>query len=180
MGRILAGKHDGVYLLKLEGDVRLNLCTAIDQYINKMLNDAQFKSVLIDLTAAIGVDSTTLGLMAKLSIQTQKRHQIVPALFCDNPKLLRVLRSMGFEDVFRITAAPPSDNAELAELPMVITSEAAAREQVLDAHRTLMRLNEGNRLAFKDLVATLEAEEPQPQPKREIKPPAAVNGRQSR
>lgn len=167
MGRILAGRHDGVYLLKLEGDVRLTLCTAIDRYLSKMLSDEQFKSVLIDMTAASNVDSTTLGLLAKLSIQTQKTHRILPALFCDHPKLLRIMRSMGFEDVFVISTSAPTRAADLAELPMVLATEDETKEQVLEAHRTLMQMNESNRLAFKDLVATLEADtQPPPQPKK--------------
>ena len=103
-GRILAGSHEGVYLVKLEGDVRLTLCSAIDRYLDAMFEDPNFRSVLVDLNAASAVDSTTLGLLAKLSVQTHKRFGLVPALFCDNPDLLRVMRFMGFDDVFQISA----------------------------------------------------------------------------
>ena len=37
-GRILAATHDGAYLIRLEGDVRLTLCTTIDDYFQKMFD----------------------------------------------------------------------------------------------------------------------------------------------
>lgn len=162
-GRILAGSHEGVYLVKLEGDVRLTLCSAIDRYLDAMFEDPNFRSVLVDLNSASAVDSTTLGLMAKLSVQTQKRFQSMPALFCDNPDLLRVLRSMGFQDVFQISAQAPTSTAGLSELPAVESSQAQVREHVLEAHRTLMQLNESNRLAFRDLVSALESDADDPE-----------------
>jgi anti-anti-sigma factor len=162
IGRILAGSHEGVYLVKLEGDVRLTLCSAIDRYLDAMFEDPNFRSVLVDLNSASAVDSTTLGLLAKLSVQTQKRFRLVPALFCENPDLLRVLRSMGFEDVFQISAQAPTSTAGLSELPAIEASQTEVREHVLEAHRTLMELNESNRLEFRDLVSALESEASDP------------------
>ena len=64
-GRILAADHNGAYALKLVGDVRVNLCSAIDDYLEHMFNDPGFESVMVDLCEAEGIDSTTLGLLAK-------------------------------------------------------------------------------------------------------------------
>ena len=49
------------------------------------------------------------------------------------------LRSMAMEQVCVITSEIVSDAANMHELPAEITSEAVMRDQVLDAHRTLMR-----------------------------------------
>ena len=43
-------------------------------------------------------------------------------------------------------------------MPELVSSEEDVRQRVLDAHRTLMSLNESNRDTFHDLVAALEAE----------------------
>lgn len=162
IGRILAGSHEGVYLVKLEGDVRLTLCSAIDRYLDAMFEDPNFRSVLVDLNSASAVDSTTLGLLAKLSVESQKRFQSIPALFCESPDLLRVLQSMGFDDVFQISAQAPTSTAGLSELPAVEASQAEVRDRVLDAHRNLMQLNDSNRLAFRDLVSALESDDEGP------------------
>ena len=37
-GRILAASHNGAYVIRFEGDVRLTLCTSIDDYFQKMFD----------------------------------------------------------------------------------------------------------------------------------------------
>ena len=46
----------------------------------------------------------------------------------------------------------------MGELPTEIVSEKNLREQVIEAHRVLMSLNESNREEFRDLVEALETE----------------------
>ncbi len=48
-GRILVGDHEGVYVLLFQGDVRLTLCTAVDSFLDRMFDDAGFRSVVVDL-----------------------------------------------------------------------------------------------------------------------------------
>ncbi|MCZ6890550.1 MAG: anti-anti-sigma factor, partial [Gammaproteobacteria bacterium] len=65
-----------------------------------------------------------------------------------------------FEDVFHIVERPLLREEQLGELPETSASEEDLRRRVLEAHQTLMGLNESNREAFKDLVSTLEAAAP--------------------
>lgn len=161
-GRILVGAHDGVYVILFEGDVRLTLCTAVDGYIQKMFVDPEFRSVVVDLTKTENIDSTSLGLLAKLSIQAEKQFGFQPTLVSTNQDVTRILFSMGFDDVFTLVEEPLEHQEQLGELPVVDASEDDMRQRVLDAHRTLMSMNEQNRETFHDLVATLEADTPQP------------------
>ena len=159
-GKIMVGDHDGVYLLKLVGDVRVTLCISAEGFFEKMFQDPGFQSVLVDLTQADGIDSTSLGILAKLSIETQKRFNAVPSLVVTSPDLERLLVASGFSDVFHLVTEPLEREEQLGELPRVTNlGEQALRRKVIEAHRTLMGLNESNRHAFKDLVAALEAED---------------------
>jgi len=157
-GRILVGSHDGVYVIVFEGDVRLTLCTTVDVYLEKMFQDPAFRSVIIDLSRTDNIDSTSLGLLAKLSIQADRRFSFRPTLVSTKPDITRVLTSMGFDEVFSIVETPLEHKEQLAELPCIAASEEDVRQRVIDAHKTLMAMNEGNREAFHDLVAVLEAE----------------------
>jgi len=157
-GRILVGSQDGVYVMLFEGDVRLTLCTAVDGYLDRMFHDAVFKSVVVDLSRTESIDSTSLGVLAKLSIQAQKLFNYTPTLVSTAPDITRILSSMGFEDVFHIIEQPLEHTEQLGELPLVHASREDLRLRVLEAHRTLMAMNESNRETFQDLVATLEAE----------------------
>jgi anti-anti-sigma factor len=158
-GRILVGCQDGVYVILFEGDVRLTLYTAADRFLDRMFSDVNFKSVVVDLSGTESIDSTSLGLLAKLSILAKRHFDYVPTLISTRPDITRILLSMGFEDVFHIVEVPLERTSQLGELPELVTTEEDMRERVIEAHQTLMSMNESNRETFQDLVAALEAEE---------------------
>ncbi len=155
-GRISTASDQGAHLLRLEGDVRLIMCTALDEHLEKIFSDPEFASVWVDVTGATGLDSTTLGMLAKLAIRTKERFGFKPAMFSDNPGINRLLKSMGFSKLYELRSGESVTNDDTAELPQVDASEDVVRQKVIDAHKTLMSLTEENRKAFKDLVQTLE------------------------
>lgn len=142
-------------MLKLEGDVRLVMCTALDEYFERMFAEPGFLSVWVDVTDATGLDSTTLGMLAKLAISTEARFGFRPAIFSCDPSIDRLLQAMGFGQLFDLRSGR-CDVACTTDLPARNASEDEVRERVIDAHRTLMGLSDANRAAFKDLVRTLE------------------------
>ena len=159
-GRILVADSDGTYLLKFVGDVRVNLCAAVDGFLADMYRDADFKSVVVDLSRTEGIDSTSLGVLAKLSIAARERFGLKPTLVSTNYDITRILTTMGFDDIFHIVERPLVEEAQLGELPQAESTPEDSRRRVLEAHRVLMGMNESNASAFRDLVATLEAARP--------------------
>ena len=155
--RICAAGDQGAYVLKLEGDVRLTMCTALDDYFDKIFNDPDFVSVWVDVTDAIGLDSTTLGMLAQLALKAQEKFHFKPAIFSCDPGINRLLRSMGFEQLFELRSDDCGTSAGTLDIPAIDSTEGEVREKVLAAHKTLMTLNETNHAAFQDLVKTLEA-----------------------
>ena len=157
-GRILVGDHDGVYVLKFVGDVRVNLCATVDAFVRDVFRSDDLASLLVDLTETEGIDSTSLGLLARLSNETRRRVGAVPTLISTNPNVTRVLRTTGFDDVFHMLEEPLDASSVLGELTPVSADAESLRERVIDAHRALMDLNERNRESFRDLVSALEAD----------------------
>jgi anti-anti-sigma factor len=158
-GKILVGDHNGVYVIRFEGDVRVTLCGSFDGYLEQMLTNPDFESVLIDLSSAIGIDSTSLGVLAKLSLGVQEVKDKLPTLVCTSQDIRRILLNMGFDDVFAIVDEAfdlDRNLGELAEANDMTVDEM--RDRVIDAHRVLMSLNDTNKAAFIDLVTSLEAE----------------------
>lgn len=155
-GRILVGDHEGVYVLLFQGDVRLTLCTAVDSFLDRMFDDADFRSVVVDLGDTESIDSTSLGLLAKLSIHATRRLGYRPTLVSTRGDITRILVTMGLDDVFNVVEEDLVDRDQLEELSCCAASEEEVRSRVLEAHRILMGMNESNREAFQDLVTTLE------------------------
>ena len=143
-------------MLKLEGDVRLTMCTALDQYFQSMFAEPGFMSVWVDVTEADGLDSTTLGMLAQLAIQTKERFDFRPAIFSTNPSIDRLLDTMGFNQLFERRNECCNTDSAITEIPAVSCEEGEVKKQVLEAHRTLMSMSDENADAFKDLVSTLE------------------------
>ncbi len=156
-GRILYAVHEGTYVLKLEGEVRVPLCASLDVFLERMFMDDHLQGVFIDLSSSSMIDSTTLGLLAKISVFLQKHHKDKAVIFSTQPDVTRVLRSMGFEQVFNLLEKVAANVGQgLSEVPEVSTSESEMMIKVIDAHRTLMALNEQNVKTFSNLVETLE------------------------
>lgn len=156
--KILQAECSGVYVLKLVGEVRLNLCSTIDSAIEAMTSDPNFASIVVDLSETTLIDSTTLGLLARLAIQAKQRSHFLPSIISTNPDITRVIETMGFENVYLILREPAENNQQLTELSPQDITEEELRKNVLCAHKVLMDLNEHNREQFKDLVATLEVD----------------------
>lgn len=155
-GRIQFAEQDGTFVLKFIGEVRLTLCSALDATIEKIFTSLNFSAIVIDLTEARSIDSTTLGLLAKLSILSRQKVGLLPTVVTTHDDITRLLESMGFDHVFNIVEGPLPCPDCLRDLPSQDQSEEVVRARVLEAHRILMGLNESNRAAFQDLVSALE------------------------
>lgn len=159
-GKIHTAVDNGRYLLRFEGDIRLTLCAALDDYIESMFADPAFESVSVDLSPATGMDSTSLGTLAKLALKAEKDYEMQPLLFTTNPDITSVLESMGLDEVFSVqqtTSDMESCDGLLSSISANSESvdESDVRKRVVEAHRILMSLNAENRLAFKDLMQSL-------------------------
>ena len=67
-GKILAASHHGAYVIRLEGDVRLTLCTTIDDYVQKMFDDPDFVHRIAGLTFDFNVQMLDLLVATGLDV----------------------------------------------------------------------------------------------------------------
>jgi anti-anti-sigma factor len=157
-------EHNGTYVLKLRGDVRVPICTSLESFIeDHLLNDKRLRAVMIDLTETDSIDSTALGLLAKIAVALRALNLGKPIILCLSSDINRILASMGFDEVFRILQTTAALRDRLDELPDEVLSEAEVTQCVIDAHRTLMGLSESNQQTFRSLVDALESERRQQQ-----------------
>ena len=159
MGKILFANHNDMYVLKFEVDVRVCLGPTISTFLNSIHRDCGINGTVIDLRQATGIDSTSLGLLAKISLRCQEQLERLPTIVSTNEDITRLLYSMGFDKLFVIDDDASRCCDDVTELPAQIVSDSVLREQVIEAHRALMNLNETNLVAFKDLVNALQQEQ---------------------
>lgn len=158
-GKILVSDNEGNYLLKLIGDVRVTLCGSLNRHMETIFGSQDVKKVIVDMLEAEVLDSTTLGLMAKLGMHCRKEYGINVQVFCQNPSILRTLDCMGFEEIFDIVQEVPTIDAELHSIESVSSEVDEIRRQVVEAHKLLMQLNPDNSKEFTDLIRALESDQ---------------------
>ena len=158
-GVIRVADHEGVYVIKMSGDVRLTLCLSFDGFIDEMFGAENFCSVMFDLCDAQAIDSTTLGLMAKISIGARTLGYENPIVVSSNPSITRLLVSMGFEDIFNIVREADCGIGAGKKLSEQLAPENEVQRRVLDAHKILVDLNAKNENTFRELIESLEKQE---------------------
>lgn len=156
-GQILVADTGDTHVIKMVGDVRLTLCVSFDKFIHSLFERKSLRPIVFDLTEASAIDSTTLGLMAKIALFAREHGGTVPLVFSTNPSIDRLLETMGFDDIVELVHEQPEGNGrKVRRLRVDDIDEESARERVLEAHHILMQLNDANRETFRDLVRTLE------------------------
>lgn len=157
-GRILYAIDDGVCLIRMEGRVTYATGPSFSAFIDKLFAKGAISEVMVDLSQALYLDSTTLGLLGKLanSVYRELQRKVTVISPCDDVNT--VLASMGFDSVFIILKNGPCNQQNLQGIPLEQQTEIERAKVILDAHRLLMEMNDANAARFRDVVEALEKE----------------------
>ena len=162
--KILYSEHDGVHFLRFQGEILHTLAPALDEFLKKLEGSEDSHSYLLDLTETRSIDSTMLGLLARVAKLARERSAPPPTLVCPNEDIIDLLVGIGFDQVFSLVAcdgAPLGDGQEIAHAE---TDDRALAETMLRAHQELITLKEENRLLFEDVIGLLQGTLNKPQP----------------
>lgn len=157
-GKILAADFRHMALLKFVGEVRVVMSSTLDNYCNNLYRRGILDAMVVDLSETRSIDSTALGMLAKMAIQLRNRFNVMPTIVSPNPDITKLLTSMSFDMICNIVQNIPRQQTQYCELQLQKESEATVRDKVIDAHLTLMSMSEQNKLEFQDLVAALKAQ----------------------
>lgn len=155
-GKILAAEYNQMPVLKLVGDVRVLMSSTIDNYFSSLYSRAILEAMIVDLTETTGIDSTALGLLAKMAIQLRNRFNVKPSIVSTNPDITKILKGMNFDIIFNIVEEPLDSEANFGELNHISETDDVIKQKVIIAHQALMTLSDDNKLEFQDLVSALK------------------------
>ena len=95
-------------MLRYFGRVDYTLAPAIDRFVDGLFGDGSVRPFVFDLSEARLLDSTNLGLIARVADRVQRPAGRRSVIVCTIGDIDDVLGSMGFEDIFDIVRrAPP-------------------------------------------------------------------------
>lgn len=163
LARASWGTCEGAFVLRLTGPIRYPVAPALRAFLDEALTRTREHTVLLDLRGVESLDSTCLGLLARVgrsSLEALHRHAII---VCPDNDVATTLRSAAFDTLFAMTSVFPFDATPVLteEVPLQPPAPGEGDELgpvVLEAHRALGSLSEENRRTYRDVIATLEAE----------------------
>ena len=155
-GYVTHAEKDGVHVIRYYGRVEYPIAAELQRYMDALL-EQHCQRVVFDLTKAYRLDSTHLGLLARMAHRvrsTEGRTLIVST----HPDINVVLTSMGFDRAFDVVTHPPQQRGEERRIDEGRATREQLAQTMLEAHRTLVELSEQGRVRFRDVVTCLEAE----------------------
>jgi anti-anti-sigma factor len=151
-------REGGTWFLKLGGDVRHTLAPALNALVDQAFADPHYSQFVIDLSAAENIDSTCLGILARIGSHAAETEGPRSSIVSPSEDMTEVLLAVCFDRIFNLVDAAGSPAGELASVPAATVGQDAMLPLVLEAHRRLCAIDERTHSAFRDLVAALEAE----------------------
>ncbi|HJF27993.1 anti-anti-sigma factor GigB [Acinetobacter bohemicus] len=158
-GHVEYASLNGTHIFKLIGEVRAQSCISLDKLLNKLEQQDNVVGAIVDLTETSFIDSTVLGVLAKLGLKLKQIHEIQPVMLSTNSDITTLANSMGLGQVFVILNYCGDSNVCTRALMEEHITHQAMLSTVLDAHKTLMKLNQSNQNMFEPLVKQLQKEQ---------------------
>lgn len=153
------GRREQVAVLALRGVVRYPLATALRAFVDDVVLTGACNTVFIDLSAVEVLDSTAMGLLARIGRFVLERHDRKATLVAPRHDVAVCLEAAAFGTLFQLVDAYPFDpHVELNDVPLEAGLSAQAASVMLEAHRALAELGEANRATFSDVIRSLEGE----------------------
>ena len=140
------------YAVKVTGRATFE-CVAPLRTLAKQLDTVEFKQIDIDLADCQGLDSTYMGIMAMLALRAKKINAEI-SVYNASEQNRNLLCGLGLKRLFQFKegtvaeagAAVPSDGAPAA------TDKLTNANTVLEAHKTLMDVDQENVAKFENVV----------------------------
>ena len=148
-GEVFLSEKDGVSFIRVKGNASF-VCAPPLRELAKKLASEPFGGLKIDLAECTWMDSTFMGMLAMLGLNAKKKG--VPAeIYNASEQNEKLLCGLGLKKVFSFLAGEFGDAAGSPAASNASTPESRARN-VLDAHQTLMDIDEGNVPKFEKVV----------------------------
>lgn len=155
-GNVLHASNNDVHVLRFIGDIRYTLSPSIDRFLEGIFAGPKPAGFVIDLTETDSIDSTNLGLLARLATRMQRLDARRVTIVSSRADINAVLNSMALDEVFDIVTDTGIEADAAQKVPQANSDRETLTRTLIDAHRALMDINENNREMFRDVVTALE------------------------
>ena len=149
--------NQGTYFLKLSGHLCFSSSVPFADLIDLIGSTPDCKGAFVDLRGASMIDSTHLGLLARLALESQKNLGQELTIVSTGKHVPQALKTTGLQHLALLLDAhegmmPPTESIQT--LP---ETKRTVAQVMLEAHQTLVGLNQDNKNTYQDFVTMLKS-----------------------
>ena len=155
--QVLAATQEGVVQVRIIGRATFKVSQRLRDFAIKAIGEGT-SEMIIEFSACQGMDSTFMGVLALIGLESRGRTDIVFVNTGDQHR--RLLDSIGVSRLFRFaqTQVTGTDWRSICEAAEGACSGDDVAATVLEAHKALMELDPANVPRFADVVGMLSDE----------------------
>ena len=142
--------------LNMVGEIRHTLCVGLDTLIRQMIQQNQVDKFVVDLRQTSFLDSTSLGIIARMAKHMQNNSSDKPILISTNDDIDQILNSVQFNTIAQIVTSWDNLPEQYIEIDIHPKETRNPREIVLESHKELTRINKDNLDKFVGVIESLE------------------------
>ncbi len=151
-------REGGTWFLKLGGDLRHPLGPALNALLDRAFADPQFEQMVVDVRDAENIDSTCLGILARVANHARHDGGAKPTIVTADDDIRTLLLAVCFDRLFNLVNREGANIGDLQPVPEPDTDADAMLRLILEAHRRLCAIDARTHSAFRDVVSVLEQE----------------------
>lgn len=146
-------------VIRLSGAIKyMNVATEFEAFIDSLIEKIEINSVIIDMRYCTYIDSTDLGILARISV-TQSQRQAPQPVIVYTPKsdIEIILKDVGFNRVFNFVDSIELEGTDFTTLENSgMGSELKMAKLMVDAHKELIGIDDSNIEKFGAVVNLME------------------------
>ncbi len=155
-GAAFYGKRGSTYVISLVGEIRYTMGCSLDEFLDGLFKRGDFEDIVVDLTETTFIDSTNLGLLAKVANVIRKRFGRKTTLVSTNEDINQILDSVGFQQVFDIVDNGQTEMDKPTRIPLADPRKEELAKTLTESHHRLCNINAANRDMFAEVGNTVE------------------------
>ena len=141
--------------IQVNGRATFECSESLKTFCSKVLSK-DIANIALEMDNCAGMDSTFMGMLARISLEAKpKGTQILVVNINDDNK--KNLCSLGLKNMFTFVDKS-LDNGSFEDVDNAEISQKDQRQNIIDAHQTLIDVHEDNRKEFQDIVDFLNLE----------------------
>jgi anti-anti-sigma factor len=154
------GRTDRLSVLALKGEVRYLVARPLRAFVDEVVVQDGSDTLVIDLHELDLIDSTGLGIIARLGRRMLEKRGRRAIIVGPRPDVAAVLRAAAFDVIFEMVDRFPFEaSAPLSPIPLDEPFDTGSGGPViLEAHRDLVALDERNRKTWGTVIDALAAQ----------------------